>query len=67
MKIPNIPNLIGKGIGRVLHAPVDLAKGVKEGFTKAGTDEHEQVEQLGEPVPSKPSFAKQTPIDVNQD
>ena len=51
-KIPNIPNLIGKGLGKVLHTPIDLAQGVKEGFMTAGyEDEHERVEEVSAPAP----------------
>ena len=54
--IPNIPNLIGKGLGRVIHAPVDLVQGVVQGFTAAGKpsqDEHEQIEHVEQPAPVK--------------
>jgi len=52
--IPNIPQLIGKALGKLLHIPVDIACGVKEGFTgnKCG-DEHENIDDVGEPAPYK--------------
>ncbi len=39
MKLPNIPSLIGQGIGHVVHVPVDLFCGIKKGFIDAGRDE----------------------------
>jgi len=53
IELPNIPQLIGKAIGRLMHIPVDIACGVKEGFTGNGCDEHENVEDVGEPAPYK--------------
>jgi len=49
--IPNLPHLLGKGIGNALHAPIDLVVGVKDGFmgTKDNSkpDEHTRVEESG--------------------
>ncbi len=54
--IPNFPNLLGKVIGKVVHVPVDVFQGVKQGFTAAGKpsqDEHEQIEHVEQPAPVK--------------
>ena len=53
IKFPNIPNIIGQGVGKVLHIPVDFAKGIKKGFVGKKVDEHEIVEDVGEPCPNK--------------
>ncbi len=33
INVPNVPNVIGKAIGKVVHLPIDVACGIKEGFT----------------------------------
>jgi len=33
IQIPNFPQMVGKVVGTVLHVPVDVYCGVKEGFT----------------------------------
>ena len=48
IKLPNIPNVLGQIVGRVLHGPVDFAKGVRKGFTK-NTDE--QIEDVSKQSP----------------
>ncbi len=60
INIPNIPNLFGKVIGKVVHVPVDVFQGVKQGFVAAGKpDEHEDTASVEQPAPTnKPSFAK---------
>ena len=42
--------LLGKGVGKLLHIPLYFAQGVKSTFVK---DEHEIVEDVGEPCPKK--------------
>lgn len=39
MQVPNIPHLLGVGIGKVIHAPVDIVCGIKKGVTGLGCGE----------------------------
>ena len=32
-KFPNVPKFVGKVIGKIIHVPVDVACGIKEGVT----------------------------------
>ena len=50
IKMINVPMLLGKGVGKLLHIPLYFAQGVKSSFVK---DEHETVEDVGEPCPKK--------------